>query len=76
MVQSIHQTQGSLANQMPMSISKEHVWSIKNLGHIQIIQFADETHLTHQKATQVTQIVRVIRPTFNPNAEVLVEFCQ
>ena len=39
--------------------------SIKNLGHIQIFQFADETHLTHQK---VTQIVQVIRPTFNPGS--------
>ena len=29
----------------------------------------DETHLTHQKVTQVTQIVRVIQSTFNPGTD-------
>ena len=42
------------------------MWSNKNLGHTQIISFADETHLTHQKITKVTQLVQVIRPIFNP----------
>ena len=42
------------------------MWSIKNPGHTQIIYFADETHLTHQKMTQVTQLVQVIWPIFNP----------
>ena len=50
MIQYIHQTQSSLIYQMPMLFSKEHV-IYKNPGHIQIIQFADETRLTHQKVT-------------------------
>ena len=28
----------------------KNMWSIKNPGHMQIIYFADETHLTHQKS--------------------------
>ena len=61
--QCIHQTQSSLTYQMPTLFSKEHV-----ISGIQIIYFADETHLTLQKVTQVIQIVRVIRPTFNPGS--------
>ena len=32
---------------------KEHVSLFKNPGHIQIIQFADETHLTQQKSNPI-----------------------
>ena len=48
MVQCIHQIQDSLTYQMQMS-SLKNMWSIKNPGHIQMIQFVDETHLTQQK---------------------------
>ena len=37
------------------------MWSIKNQGHIQIIQFVDETHVTYQKVSQMTKIVLVIQ---------------
>ena len=48
MLQYIHQTQGSLLITCHCLFLKS-IWSIKNLCHIQIIYFADETHLTHQK---------------------------
>ena len=51
---------------MPMTFLK-NMWFIKNPGHhTQVFKFADETHLTHQKMTQVTQTVQVSQPIFNP----------
>ena len=42
-----------------------NIWSINIPGHIQLIKLVEEISLTHQKVTQVTQIIWIIQTTFN-----------
>ena len=64
--QCIHETQSLLSYQIPTLFSKEHVISGSRPDNL----VCGWDTLTHQKVTQVTQIVWVIQPTFNPELHV------
>ena len=60
----LQQTQGSLTTRYQCGVIM-NIWSINNPGHIHLIKFVDQTSLTNQEVTQVSQIIWIIQITFN-----------